>query len=246
MGMPRDDDHDREIGLDGLRGVVLAARLVPGSGAPTNATVSSVPPTDPLAESIASPSCEPTSSGATTTGSAIATRVTLTSVPCTVNAQMGAVAGPREVWIGPDVSSAAVTRRSVQSEQGSAVVDPIATMASCAESRGTLVARAVLPAHLAVRRRLLGQRTGGRDHPGHERALVVVADGLLPVADLAGQLTDRGDRRVLTRGGHRIRPPGEHRLRPLMGRGRVGGLGRGGRRADAHEGRGARAERGRR
>src|SRR5207342_2972430 len=94
---------------------------------------------DALAESIASPSCEPTSSGATTTGWAIATRVTLTAVPRTVNSQMGAVDGPREVWIGPDVSRAAVTRSISQSEQGAAVVDSIATMASCAERRGTFV-----------------------------------------------------------------------------------------------------------
>ena len=114
----------------------------------------------------------------------------------------------------------------MQSEQGASVVDSIATMASCAESRGTLVVVPSCHATSPSGGASSGQRAIGRDHPGHERALVVVAHGLLPVADLARQLADRGDRSVLTGGGHRLRPRREHRLRPLMGSGRVGGPGR--------------------
>ena len=82
---------------------------------------------------------------------------------------------------------------AVQSEQGSAVVDSIATIAACAESRGTLV---VVPScHTTSPSGGASSDSGLTDatSAGHERALVVVADGLLPVADLAGQLTDRGD-----------------------------------------------------
>jgi hypothetical protein len=65
--------------------------------------------------------------------------VTLTALPWTLNFQMGAVAGPRVVWIGPDVSSASVRRITAQSEQGASVVDPIAATACCADMTDTFV-----------------------------------------------------------------------------------------------------------
>src|SRR5689334_23131058 len=69
----------------------------------------------------------------------MATRVTLTSLPWTLNTQMGAVAGPRVVWIGPVLNCASVRRICSQSEQGSAVVDPIATTACWADMSDTFV-----------------------------------------------------------------------------------------------------------
>jgi hypothetical protein len=69
----------------------------------------------------------------------MATRVTLTALPCTLNAQMGAVAGPRVVWIGPDVSWASVRRITWQSEQGASVLELIAPTACCAAMSGTFV-----------------------------------------------------------------------------------------------------------
>ena len=58
-----------------------------------------------------------------------------------------------------------------------------------------------------------GKWVDGRDRAGHERALVVVAHGFLPVADLARQLADWGDGGTHTDGGHRRRPRREHRVR---------------------------------
>src|SRR5674476_1400911 len=77
----------------------------------------------------------------TVLGSAIATRVTLTVVPCTANSQMGAVAGPRLVSTDPVVSRAPVIRKDTQSGQSCAALALISVTACCAEiTRTVLVA----------------------------------------------------------------------------------------------------------
>ena len=70
----------------------------------------------------------------------MATRVTLTAVPCRVNSQTGPVAGPRLVSIDPLASVAAVICIIVQSLQGAVAVSRIAATACCAESTGTVAA----------------------------------------------------------------------------------------------------------
>src|SRR5450759_1085577 len=87
-------------------------------------------------------SLESQGGGTTATRSAMATRVTRTAVPCRVNSQIGATAGPRLVSIGPVVSRAPVICNGTHSGQG----DPVASAfrsdsAFCAEnSRTVLVA----------------------------------------------------------------------------------------------------------
>src|SRR5689334_23778000 len=98
-----------------------------------NATVSSKPLTVPLAESMGGDSSgSPSPADAMICAVAMATRVTLTALPLTLNSQMGAVAGPRVVWIGPDVSVASVRTIGTQSEHGATVVELIEATACCA------------------------------------------------------------------------------------------------------------------
>src|SRR5262245_4233318 len=79
------------------------------------------------------------SNGGAVTELAMATRVTLTAVPRIVNDQTGAIAWPRLVWIGAEISVASVAVRSTQSSQVVGAVCSIATMASCAEITATVV-----------------------------------------------------------------------------------------------------------
>ena len=71
-------------------------------------------------------------------GSAIATRVTLTAVPCRVNSQMGADAGPRLVSTDPVVSRAPVIRMDTQSGQDAVALARISATACCAEVTRTV------------------------------------------------------------------------------------------------------------
>ena len=138
--MARHDDDNSHIGLDRLGRVILAARLITWQRCPDECDRELAPSAVTLANSMGRPiagSLGLQGGSSIAIASAMAARVTVTAVPSTVRSQMGAVAGPRLVSIGPVVNRAAVILRGVQSPHGSNVPALIAATACCAEISAT-------------------------------------------------------------------------------------------------------------